>query len=289
MRNDSPTPDPVAVQGRSAPDAAIDDLFSKINHDFRWPKPSEEAVATALHAIQRLAADVGLEGEGSSGAMKTGGGCPNCGAANAATNRFCGSCGSRLDPRDKQERHAPDQHIYHHHSHYHYFESGRTNSRITVDELAADSAASIHDPDPISDVSKLPGQWTAHWKAGRLDEIMELYSSEAIVLHPNSTAARGRAAIRQLLQELIESGPREIELTGSDTGLLGKIACLTTNCKMIVPLLTGGSREETGKHLLVARLEAGKWRILAHAWSFDTAGQQPSTKVTPISPSVLSK
>src|SRR5260370_13792980 len=40
------------------PNSAVDDFFVKMNHDFRRPKPSEEAVAAALHAIQALARDV---------------------------------------------------------------------------------------------------------------------------------------------------------------------------------------------------------------------------------------
>lgn len=143
--------------------------------------------------------------------------------------------------------------------------------------------------DPVSSLRKLAEEWTSHCKANRLEEMVELYSAEAIILHPHSAPARGRAAIRQLLQELLESGLREVELSCSDTGLLGEIACLTASSSTTVPLLAGGHREESGKHLIVVRLEAGKWHILAHAWSIDLISQEPSAKVTPISPRALSK
>src|SRR5258708_5670217 len=43
------------------PNSTADEFFDRMKHDFRRPKPSQEAVATALQAIQKLAGDVALD------------------------------------------------------------------------------------------------------------------------------------------------------------------------------------------------------------------------------------
>src|SRR5258708_26419157 len=102
-----PSPDnasPENSNGDPLPNSAADDFFVKMNRDFRRPKPSEEAVAAALHAIQTLPGDAGLEHddvatEESSEDFEhrdAGQSCPKCAAINSGSNRFCGYCGTTL-------------------------------------------------------------------------------------------------------------------------------------------------------------------------------------------------
>src|SRR5260370_6268909 len=89
------------------PNSAVDDFFVKMNHDFRRPKPSEEAVAAALHAIQTLTTDPAVEPGGGEAATEdlsaqdppaqtSGEQCPKCRAINSALNPFSGYCGTAL-------------------------------------------------------------------------------------------------------------------------------------------------------------------------------------------------
>jgi ketosteroid isomerase-like protein len=132
-----------------------------------------------------------------------------------------------------------------------------------------------------SALRKLVEDWAVYCNSRRLEDLVALYSRDAIVLRPNTAPARGSAAIRQLLSEALGAGLGDVELNVADTGVLAEIACLTGRCRMLAPVAAGKRQEQTGKYLLVARRERGEWKILADAWSIDSAHQELSQKIAP--------
>src|SRR5713101_2514586 len=136
------------------PNSAVDAFFVKMKHDFRRPKPSEEAVAVALQAIQKITAETVLEHNSTNeGAGETGVGCPRCGALSSGVNRFCGYCGALLgrtekaaSKREVTAEGAPpgssvqEQHIHHHHYHHHYFLDSEGNTLLGSAALPAGKA-----------------------------------------------------------------------------------------------------------------------------------------------------
>lgn len=290
------------------PNSAVDDFFVKMNHDFRRPKPSEEAVAAALHAIQTLAGDVAEheaeEAFGSpAGDCRTEDSderCPKCRAMNSGSNRFCGFCGALLMRLEKPAAQSPappgalvrepqheqsvrEQHIHHHHHHYfpesvakHSFGDAKV---ALTGELAAPQAPPVADAEAA--IQKLVNDWTLCCNSKRLEDLLALYSPDAIVLRANVAPAHGRAAIRQLLQAALQAGLGDVELDCADAGVLGDIACLTGRSRMLVPTAPGKRHEETGKFLIVARRESGEWKILADSWCIDAAPKPPVPPTAP--------
>ena len=310
--------DPAEGLDEPLPNSAADDFFVNLNRDFRRPKPSEEAVAAALHAIQTLAGDA-AEHDAERTPLSdspsedfpspvAGEACPKCHAVNAGSNRFCGFCGSSLLRREKPAAHTTptanallpeqpprEQHIHHHHHHYfpesmpiakHSF--GDANPALTG-ELAAPPAP----PDPAAAetaIQQLVIDWTMCCNAKRLDDLLALYSTDAIVLRANVAPAHGRTAIRQLLQTALQAGLGDVELDPADAGVLGDIACLTGKSRMLVPTAPGQRHEDTGKFLIVARHESGGWKILADSWCIDSAPKPaaplPAAQVAPRTPRI---
>jgi uncharacterized protein (TIGR02246 family) len=299
------------------PNSAADDFFFKMNHDFRRPKPSEEAVAAALHAIQTLAGDVAERDVEAAGieaqdflAEDPGEPCPKCRAVNSGSNRFCGFCGAMFTPRERpaakgatpsialvrekpireqqvSEQPAREQHIHHHHHHYfpesvakHSF--GDAKAALTG-ELAAPQPTTIADAETA--IQKLVTDWTLCCNSKRLEDLLALYSPDAIVLRANVVPAHGRSAVRQLLQAALQTGLGDVELEPADAGVLGDIACLTGKSRMLVPTAPGKRHEETGKFLIVARRESGEWKILADSWCIDSPPKQSAAQ-TPMPPAV---
>jgi ketosteroid isomerase-like protein len=87
----SPSESPVS-------DSDIDDIYRKIVPEMRRPKPSAEAIAAALEAAQRLAAENDAEQAADDMAQEidsdsAAGACPVCGYHNRGGNKFCGMCG----------------------------------------------------------------------------------------------------------------------------------------------------------------------------------------------------
>jgi ketosteroid isomerase-like protein len=294
VENDRPDSKPEPLES-DAPNPDSEELLTRINHDFRWPKPSDEAVAAALQAIQRLGVEAALGVEGPEMGARDGDACPKCGAVNLTGNRFCGYCGTLLSRPEKAQKNsstAPEQgqHIYHHH--YHHFlstgESKGENAKV------AEPAKELFSTGPLSgqrvedadtEARRLVRDWTLFCNSKRLDDLVGLYSEEAIILRPNVAPARGRTAIRELLRITLESGLGDVELDSSDTGVLGEIACLTGRSRMLAPVAAGRRQEQTGKYLIVARREFGEWKILADSWSLDTVKEEAaSTSISKISP-----
>ena len=290
------------------PNSAVDDFFVKMNHDFRRPKPSDEAVAAALHAIQTLAGDA-AEHDGEAAATQdfstedsatepAGEVCPKCRAVNSGSNRFCGFCGGSLIRRQKppaqtaaplsavHEQQVREQHVHHHHYHHHYFPASVEKVPI-ADEATAALTGELAAPQPTAvaaaeaAIQKLVSDWALCCNSKRLDDLLALYSPDAIVLRANVAPAHGRSAIRQLLQAALQAGLGDVELDAADAGVLGDIACLTGRSRMLVPTAPGMRHEETGKFLIVARREGGEWKILADSWCIDSP---PSPSAPPTAP-----
>jgi ketosteroid isomerase-like protein len=268
------------------PNSAADDFFVKIKHDFRRPKPSEEAVASALQAIQNVIKGTALE-SGASSEVPRGAGeaCPKCAAVNTESNRFCGYCGALLARNDKpklisenqsisiatQPPPAVVQHIYHHH-HHHFSaaEDGSGEPRVwTSEKVTSQPPQASEGIDAESAIHNLVRNWSLYFNAKRLDDLTKLYSRDAIVLRPNVPPAQGTAALRQLLIASMEAGLGDVDLENGDIGIVGDFACLTGRSKMLTPL-AAKRHEETGKYLIVARRHAGEWQIVADSWCMDS-------------------
>ena len=301
-----PVDDPPENTGDNPlPNSAVDDFFVKINHDFRRPKPSEEAVAAALHAIQTLASDAAVEPAADAALTEDSSRdatnrdahdpCPKCGAVNSGANRFCGYCGSSLLRRERpasqtapppsvsvHERPAREQHIHHHH--HHYFPESMVKHAITGETTAALSGEPVA-PQPAvtaeAAIQKLVTDWTLCCNSKRLDDLLALYSPDAILLRPNVSPAHGRSAIRLLLQASLQAGLGDVELDPADAGVLGDIACLTGISRMLVPTGPGKRHEETGKFLFVARREGSQWKILADSWCMDSVPKLSAPATVP--------
>jgi ketosteroid isomerase-like protein len=274
-------------------DPAVDEFFVKINHDFRRPKPSEQAVASALNTIQRLGVESRLNYTGTN--ENAGSACPKCGASNSGLNRFCGYCGALLDPPERtaatseRAQNSADggQHVYHHHYHHHYLDGSWSEESPEVEskEIAARTPTSPALPIPPkssveSALRQLVEDWAVYCNSRRLEDLVALYSRDAIVLRPNVAPSRGSAAIQQLLRAALGAGLGDVELNVADIGVLGEIACLTGHCRMLAPA-SGKPQEQTGKYLMVARRENDEWKILADSWSMDSAHDELSHKIAP--------
>lgn len=263
------------------PNSAADDFFVKMNRQFRRPRPSEEAVAAALQAIQTLAGEV-VTGESNAPADEPQAEqCPKCGGVNAESNRFCGFCGAVVDRTQKLPAKpvasasptpsptTPGQHIYHHHYHHHYFPgSSQTGEAppVATTETTSTGAPPIEPAGAELAPRQLVQDWTLKCNAKSFNDLANLYCLDAILVRPDATLLRGRSSIQQYLEAAIEAGLSDVQLELTDTRLLGTVACLAGVSQILVPAWARGQTERTGKFLMLLRNESGMWRILADIW-----------------------
>jgi ketosteroid isomerase-like protein len=99
----SPAPDANPANSRE-PD--VDEFLKRFKQDLHRPKPTQDAVAAALHAMQQLESEVDVEHVTAVAEAQETKQCKACGAQNPSSNRFCSFCGvafAKLQTTDKVE------------------------------------------------------------------------------------------------------------------------------------------------------------------------------------------
>jgi len=288
------SPEP-GSEGELAHNPAVDDFFRRLKQDLHQPKPGTEAIAAALQAVQRLTSQADTDDSVSAVAeaveSRT---CLACGSVNPAENRFCAICGvpqqdapspaataaPAAGPRAVAQ--APGQHHYHHHYHHHYFSSSEGGVPLAgPEQRPASSTPAVRDPRPRTQVvgaslsraeaavRKLMQDWVHACNSKHLDDLVEFYGVDAIVLRPNVPPVRGTAAIREFFFGVLDAGLGEVEMDPLRLEVFGDVAFEAGRCKMLVPFTMGKRREERGKYLLFLARQAGDWKVLADCWSSD--------------------
>jgi ketosteroid isomerase-like protein len=278
----------------SAHDPAIDDFFRRLKQDLHQPKPGNESIAAALQAVQRLTSQVDTDASAGAAAEATETRtCLACGSQNPLENRFCAICGvpqqdappfapeAPTAPRSKPSAPAAaGQHHYHHHYHHHYFSSSERSGAFAGSEQRPTSAPIARDARPRTPLAgaslsrneaairKLTQDWALACNNKQLDDLVDLYGADAVVLRPNVPPVRGTAAIREFFFAVLDAGLGEVEMDTFRVEIFGDLAYEAGRCQMLVPFM-GKRREERGKYLLTLARQAGDWKILADCWSSD--------------------
>jgi uncharacterized protein (TIGR02246 family) len=308
----------------------MEELYRKLQTEIRHAKPSPDAMAAALEAAQRLAAEGDAEQAADDTVRELMGGsstaCRVCGYRNREGNKFCAKCGVAVENESREAESAPsaeqqrrpraialhpnpflnpeperdletrsaagrssgqETHHYHHHYHHHYFPGGPDGMapRPGADPVRSDLLRSdLVREDKLRPTAALRGdmsraeaavrritqEWVLACNTKHLDDLLDLYTADALVLRSNHPPVRGAAAIREFFFAALDSGLGEVEVDPLRVEVAGDLAYEAGRCKALVPSASGKRREERGKYLWVcARQSTGEWRLAADCWSSD--------------------
>ncbi len=242
--------------------------------------------------------------------------CPVCGYQNREGSKFCGMCGlpvneieapkhevpaserehsfapveaqpETLAPRMRRSREAAQgTHHYHHHYHHHYFPAGQESAFVRppaeisreADKLRLTAAAKGESMSRAeAAVRRLTQEWVLACNTRQLDDLLDLYITDALVLRSNLSPVRGATAVREFFFSALDTGLGEVEVDPVRVEVVGDMAYQAGRCTALVPSATGKRREERGKYLWVAaRQSNGEWKLAADCWSSDLtlAGQE---------------
>ncbi|MGB8063829.1 MAG: DUF4440 domain-containing protein [Candidatus Sulfotelmatobacter sp.] len=188
-------------------------------------------------------------------------------------------------PRDGEIEPSPrgggnETHHYHHHYHHHYFpEAGGGFPRVPAnvardvarDEKMRPNAAMRGEMSRAeAAVRRVTQEWVLACNTKHLDDLLELYTSDALVLRSNCPPIRGAAALREFYFGALDAGLGEVEMEPLRVDVVGDLAYEAGRFKALIPSATGKRREERGKYLWVcARQNNGEWKLAADCWSSD--------------------
>ncbi len=193
---------------------------------------------------------------------------------------------NNASPEAAQEVHASNPaaavHHYHHHYHHHYFQGGQEPAAYTPRASSAESAreadrlriASAAKGEPMTRgeaaVRRLTQEWMLACNMRQLDELLELYSPDALVLRTNLPPIRGTMALREFFHGALEAGLGEVALDPIRVEVSGDLAHEVGRYSALVPGTVGKRREDRGKYLWVfARQSSGDWKLVSECWSSD--------------------
>ena len=297
-----PAPPKTLSNEQKIPDetsTGLEVMLRQLSAEMSRSKPTDEKVLTAIEAAQRVAFQMDVaKSVGSAAEAQEGRRCHGCGGQNPRGNRFCAKCGVPLEvsPETSPETNSPlpndrrlsnpstavaGEHHYHHHYHHHYFSSseemdseGSLGQRSPVATPARESAkARLARPARFSRTEtalrQLAQDWALACNTKHLDELVDLYASDAMVVRPNVPLVRSAGAIRELFFSQLEAGLGEVQMEPLRVEILGEIAYEVGRCTMLVPTATGKRREERGKYVLLFGRQAGEWKILVDSLSTD--------------------
>jgi ketosteroid isomerase-like protein len=323
--NDKKNPGALGVPGdppESNPE--MEEFLRKLQPEMRRPKPSADAIAAALEAAQRLAAEADAEqsaddalqellGDAGSGTKA----CGVCGYQNREGNKFCGMCGisttetaggasparqhrpaarELTPPQDLFFDHQPESrpattrptgqetHHYHHHYHHHYFPGGEAMAARSAGDPMREVVRDLAREDKLRPTAALRGdmsraeaavrriahEWVLACNTKHLDDLLDLYVPDALVLRSNCPPVRGAAAVREFFFGALDAGLGEAEVEPLRVEVVGDLAYEAGRCKALIPGAVGKRREERGKYLWVCtRQSNGEWKLAADCWSSD--------------------
>ena len=119
-------------------------------------------------------------------------------------------------------------------------------------------------------VRRVTQEWVLACNTKHLDDVLELYISDGIVLRSNYPPMRGAAAVREFFFGALDTGLGEVEMEPLRVDIVGELAYEAGRFKALVPSAVGKRREERGKYLWVCqRQPGGEWKIAADCWSSD--------------------
>jgi uncharacterized protein (TIGR02246 family) len=139
-------------------------------------------------------------------------------------------------------------------------------------------------------VRRLTQEWVLACNTRQLDELMELYAADALVLRSNLPPIRGAVAVREFFFASLEAGLGEVALDPMRVEVLGDLAHEVGRYSALVPGTVGKRREERGKYLWVfAKQSSGDWRLVSECWSSDLTlsgaeSDLPKSAVVPAKP-----
>jgi len=323
VENKEKNPNPVTPPA-DTPESSEDlqDLYRRITPEMKREKPSPDAIAAAMQAVQRMAAEVDAEDaaedearDGVTSAKTVA--CKTCGYQNRQGNKFCGMCGIVLEETQKAipgserlaepkpaaalpipanalwepERPATSQgtgnetHHYHHHYHHHYFPGAAEAAYPRAIEPARDTARDAAREDKLrstaaalrgdlsraeASVRAITQEWVLACNTKHLDDLLELYGPDALVLRSNYAPIRGAAAVREFFFGALDAGLGDVEIDPMRVDVVGDFAYEAGRCKALIPSAAGKRREERGKYLWVLQKQPnGEWKVVADCWSSD--------------------
>ena len=139
--------------------------------------------------------------------------------------------------------------------------------------LAAPSLlAQSRQPAAAGEIARLRSEWAKNLLAKKLDQIVALYSADAVFLQPSGERVTGRAAIRDLCKHIMDTFTSDISLHSIATEHSGDLAYDSGDYRESLVKISDETKIDVqGNYLMVFKRQSdGSWLILEQMWTLIT-------------------
>jgi uncharacterized protein (TIGR02246 family) len=117
-------------------------------------------------------------------------------------------------------------------------------------------------------IRALDREFMAGVASGNVDQMMNTYGEDAVLMPPNAPPQKGRAAIRQFWTGFLATGKFKLDLIVDDIAQSGDMATEIGHYTVTVtPAGTNATIRDEGKYILAWRKTNGKWSAYADSFS----------------------
>jgi ketosteroid isomerase-like protein len=137
----------------------------------------------------------------------------------------------------------------------------------------AGASQSQADDSPRQIAESAAAQWNKAFADGKVDEILALYTDNAILMQPNGKVSRGSGQIRAFWQNLIDQGEFAMDVVDSrhsgegtivTTAKLSDVKILPTPEPQVMKYRFGGVLQ-----IVLRRQPDGSWKSQVQRWNSD--------------------
>ena len=126
------------------------------------------------------------------------------------------------------------------------------------------TSASDEDVEVI--ICRMSEEWIGLWNSGQLDQVVDLYTRDALYLPAHANPIHGRKNIREFLRESMRLGATDFTLRIDFIQRAGTLAYDVGHYSIRPPQPDGSKKLDQGRYLVVwQRQETGEWRMLVFA------------------------
>jgi ketosteroid isomerase-like protein len=110
-------------------------------------------------------------------------------------------------------------------------------------------------------------------QAGNMDSLEMVYSEDGWILPPNNDAVKSLGGIKSFMQDLVESGVNDIQLTSGELHVIGDSNAVETGMYRV---FMNDQQVDEGKYMVLWKNEEGAWRIYRDMWNTNMPAPQPA-------------
>lgn len=138
----------------------------------------------------------------------------------------------------------------------------RAQGTTVTDNLAGGrtNAASVYSAEVQREVKNLLAFWQAYWIGDSAENLIRLYAPNAVVYPARGNPARGRRAVRQLLDtQLAATGPVDAEM--KEFGVSGELSYMVLDTKYDIEVEGQLTTRTESTVMIMRRTQEGGWEI----------------------------